>query len=75
MFFFRHTPSVKKKEYKYGLYDRSLPQSRIALSAKNHQEKKVNRQGNDPRPKTVKQTHSRIEDKGNWFPCGFGTQG
>jgi hypothetical protein len=47
------------------LINMSLPQFRIALSAKNRQGKRVNRQGNDPWPKTVKQTHSRIEDKGN----------
>jgi hypothetical protein len=43
----------------------TLPQSQIALSAKNRQGKGLNYQGNDPWPQTVKQTHSRIEDKGN----------
>ena len=37
---------------------------RITLSAKNYQEKGLNRQGNDPWPQTVKQIHSRIEAKG-----------
>jgi hypothetical protein len=35
--------------------DKSLPQSRITLSAQNHPGNDLNRQGNDPWPQTVKQ--------------------
>jgi hypothetical protein len=49
----------------------TLPQSRIALSAKNRQGKALNRQENDPWPQTVKQTHSIIEDREISFLGGF----
>jgi hypothetical protein len=56
------------------LFDK-FSQTRLACFGKptelvflDFQEKGSNRQGNDPWTQTVKQTHSRIGDKGNYFP-------
>jgi len=52
----------------------TLPEIRIALAAKNHQEIYQNRQGNNPWRPTAKQNSPKIESQGNCVSLAAGHQ-